>query len=119
MPTIDELSPREVREKRFDVQVDPEDEPPQAHRPTTILVSYDRALPMGVKLPLVFEVQGPSASSYQHREFLKHPPKTVIFTPKEGGRHLVVIREAGHNRWFGSVAIQVAGEPMDPRRPRG
>jgi hypothetical protein len=112
MPTIDELSPRTVREKKLDVQLAPNDTAPRARSPVTLLVSYDRTLPAGVMLPILFEVQGPSASSYQRREFLKHKPTTVIFTPREGGRHHVTVREVGHNLWWGSLAFEVAGDEL-------
>jgi hypothetical protein len=133
VPTLDELAPRLVREKRLDLlvwhappisypqpdplppdyvpYVPPPDVPPTAFRPTTIQVSYARCKPDGVMLPLIFEVQGPSASSYQRRDFTRCPPVYIVFTPREKGRHLVILREAHHHRWWGSLEIQVSGSP--------
>jgi hypothetical protein len=112
MPSIDDLAPRTIREKKLDLQLDPSSEA-RAFSPVLVLVSYDRTLPAGVMLPLVFEVQGPSASSYQRREYTKHAPGTIIFRPREGGRHLITLREAAHNRWWGSLAVNVVGETTD------
>jgi hypothetical protein len=112
MPTLDELAPRTVREKKLDLQLEPGAEAPQAFVPIVVLVSYDRALPAGIMLPLIFEVQAPSSSSYRRREFTRFAPAQVIFTPREGGRHLVVVREAAHHRWWGSLAIEVAGRKL-------
>lgn len=112
MPTLDEIAPSYVREKRIDLMLEPSAESPHANRPLTLLVAWTRALPAGLSLPLVFEVQGPAASSYQQRYFLKHLPTQIIFTPREGGRHNVTLREVAHNRFWGSLAVQVAGEKL-------
>lgn len=112
MPTIDELAPREVRQKRIDLTLSPSDDAPHANRPITVLVGTTRTLPAGLALPLIFEVQGPAPSSYQKRVFAWHVPKQIVFTPREGGRHLVVLREAAHQKWWGSLAIVVAGERL-------
>lgn len=118
MPTIDEISPRTVREKKLDLQLDPSSSNPTAFTPVIVLVSYARTLPQGVMLPLIFEVQGPSATSYQRRDFLRWAPSTIIWRPREGGRHLVILREAAHYRWWSSLAVNVAGETLksDPNR---
>ena len=117
MPTIDELAPRTIREKRLDITLDPSINAPRAFQPIIVTVSYARALPEDIALPLILEVQGPSAQSYQRRVYDRVRPGSVIFTPREGGRHLVVLREAAHHRWWGSLAIQVAGEQLDPSKP--
>src|SRR5262245_47749433 len=98
MPTLDELSPRNIRSKKLDITVDPNDEAAHAFRAVTVQVSYARTLPESVMLPLIFEVQGPSAQSYQRREFTRgKPPTSIIWIPREGGRHDVILREAAHN----------------------
>lgn len=113
MPTIDELAPKNVRAKLLALSLDPNDEPPRANRPLLLQLDYTKALPDDVMLPLILEVQAPSASGYVRRVFARHKPLTAIFMPREGGRHLVILREAGHNRWWGSLAIEVAGEPLE------
>lgn len=111
----EELSPNYVRERRIELALAPL-ETPMALRPLLVTVSYARTLPEGVVLPLIFEVQGPSPQSYQRREFLRTAPRSIIFTPREGGEHLVSLREAYHNKWWGSLTVQVAGELLvDPR----
>jgi hypothetical protein len=118
VPSIDELAPRTVRERKLDLQLDPKGEAPKAFTPLLVLVSYARALPEGVMLPLIFEVQGPSASSYRRKDYMQFAPTTIIFRPREGGRHLLILREFGHYRWWASLAVDVAGEPIkaDPQR---
>ena len=110
MPTIDELAPRYVREKKLDISTDPDGEAPRMNRPILLTVSYARTLPDGVALPLIMEVQGPSPASYRRVVYDRLRPTTLIFTPREAGRHLVVLREAAHDRWWGSIALTVAGE---------
>lgn len=116
MPTIDEIAPRYVREKKLDISTDPESEAPRANQPVRLTVSYARTAPDGVALPLIMEVQGPSGSSYRRRVFGRVRPAALIFTPREGGRHLVVLREAAHNRHWGSLAVNVAGETSQTQR---
>jgi hypothetical protein len=111
VPTIDELAPQYVREKKLDLSTDPDAEAPRANRSILVTVNYGRTAPDGVSLPLVMEIQGPSPTSYQRRVFSRTRPASVIFTPREGGRHDVILREAAHNRWWGSLALEVAGEP--------
>ena len=111
MPTLDEICPRTVREKKLDLSTDPESEAPRANRAVMLTVSYARTAPDGVVMSLIMEVQGPSATSYRKRVYRRTRPTTLLFTPREGGRHLVVLREAAHNRWWGSLALEVAGEP--------
>ena len=110
MPTIDELAPRTVREKKLDISTDPNAEAPRANQAIRLTVSYARTAPDGVSLPLIMQVQGPSPASVRRRVFSRVRPAALIFTPREGGRHLVSLREAGHNRWWGSIALEVAGD---------
>lgn len=112
MPTIDEIAPRYVREKKLDLSLEPKADPPRAFNPILVQISYERTLPADVSLPLIFEVQGPSPSSYRRTDYTRHRPRQLIFTPREGGRHLVILREAFHNRHWGSLAIDVAGETL-------
>ena len=65
---------------------------------------------VGVELPLELIVQGTSDGSYQHRVFSRLTPALLAFTPREGEAHSVALRETGHNRWWGSLRFQVAGE---------
>ncbi len=117
MATIDEIAPSYVREKRLDLTLDESISKVRALRPALVNVSYARALPEGGMLPLVLEVQGPSPGSFQRREFTRTLPAAIIFTPREGGPHLVTLREVAHNRWWGSLTLDVEGELIDPPKP--
>lgn len=108
--SLEELSPSYVRERRIDLSLAVDSESPLALRSVLIEVSYSRTMPEGVVLPLVFEVHGPSADSYLRREYLRSAPRNIIFTPREGGRHMVSLREIAHNKWWGSLIFDVAGE---------
>jgi hypothetical protein len=114
---LDGISPRYLREARIDLSLDPGDPPPAAFRSTLINISYARTLPEHVVTPLVLVVQGPSAQSYQRRVFGRTPPASVVFTPREGGPHRVILREAAHNRWWGELGLDVAGERLEAERP--
>lgn len=116
-PSIEELAPRYVREDRIDLELDPSVTNVRAFGSILVNVSYARCLPQGVALPLIFEVQGPSPSSHQTRVFYRSAPAGLVFTPSEGGPHLVVLREAAHNRWWGRLHLSVEGERLDQQRP--
>lgn len=117
MAQIDDISPSYVREKRIDLALDASVVKLRAGSSILLTVSYARALPAGAMLPLVLEIQGPSAGSYQRREFTRNAPATIAFKPVEGGSHLVTLREAAHNRWWGSLQLEVEGELLEPPRP--
>jgi hypothetical protein len=115
-PTIEELSPSYVREKRLDLALDPMAKP-RANQSLLVTVGYSRTLPEGIMLPLIFEVQAPSAQGYLRREFTRTAPESIIFTPREGGTHTLILREAAHNRWWQSLVIQVEGELLEAPKP--
>ncbi len=112
---IDEIAPSYVKEKRFDLTLADDTGLPKANQSIVINVAYDRALPEGVVMPLILEVQGPSESSYQRREFLRTAPSSIVVIPREGGLFRVILREFAHNKWFGSVGFTVSGEPLNVR----
>lgn len=113
-PLIDELSPVYVRAEAFKLTpVDP-NTPARAFRGYDILVDYTAGNPEGVRLPLVLTVNGPSEASFHRHVYQRVAPSTITFTPKEGGKHTVTLQEVGHNRWYGSYEVDVAGEQIDP-----
>lgn len=114
---LEEISPSYVREKRIDLTLDETTVKVRAFQQALLNVAYDRALPEGVMLPLVLEIQGSSPQSYQRREYTQVPPTAIIFTPREGGPHLVVLREVAHNRWWGSLNLDVEGELLEAPKP--
>lgn len=115
--TLDEISPRYVREKRLDLKLDASQLTVRAFQPVLVNVGYARAKPEGVMMPLVLEVQGPSPLSYQRREYTKALPVSFIFTPREGGPHLVTLREVAHNKWWASLNLDVEGELLEAPKP--
>ncbi len=111
-PWQDEVSPRYLREDRIDLQLADPDAVPSALRSFVVNVDYARTLPSYVVLPIILEVIGPSKASYQRRIFRRTPPSSFVVTPQEGGAHRIILREAAHNRWWGKLAVTVAGDTI-------
>lgn len=114
---IDELSPDYMGAERIALTLDPSQTRVAALESVLVQVDYAKTLPEGVVLPLELVVQGPSAGSYQRRAFTRVAPRTLVFTPREGGPHLVLLREVAHNRWVGKLRLDVEGETLERRRP--
>jgi hypothetical protein len=112
---LDEIAPTYLREQRLDLGLVQESNT-RAFAPVVIEVQYTRTAPEGVMLPLVLEVQGPSPQSYQRRIFSHAAPASIAFTPREGGRHSVILREVAHNRWWGLLELDVEGELLEPAK---
>ncbi len=115
---LEELSPSYIREPRIALSITLDAvtklaPPARAFQPVLLDVDYASTKPEGVVLPLLLEVQGPSPASYQRREFLHAAPDSLVFEPREGGTHLVTLREVAHNRWWGSLRVEVEGERLD------
>ena len=73
------------------------------------------ALACGLVLPLELTVTAPSPSGFYRHIYRFTVPSIITFTPREGGQHLVRLGEVGHNKWWGSVVVDVAGDRADPR----
>lgn len=115
---LDELSPSYLGERRIDLTVDPSVTLLGANRSILVNVDYSRTLPEDVLLPLILIVQGPSAASYRRREIRRAKIDSFAFRPIEGGPHLVLLREAAHNRWYGRLRLTVEGEQLNPPSPQ-
>ena len=113
---LEELSPDYVGEARFSLTLSPTAPAPRAFSAVEIDVDYRRAAPQGVRGPFELTITSPSASGFVRKVLRRRAPTSVTFVPREGGSHLVRIAELGHNRWFGTVVVHVAGEPLDPER---
>jgi hypothetical protein len=113
--TIDEIAPPEIRAKRIALTLDPSVSVVRAFEPIVVNVDYAKTLPDDVMLPLILEVQGPSTESYQRREFIRVKPGSFVVRPREGGVHMVTLREAAHNRFWGSLRLDVQGEQLVPK----
>ncbi len=116
MSVVDEISPREIGEDRIDLELSTDTLSPIVFAPVIVLVGYDRCAPEGVVLPLEFTVTGPSGTAtFQRRYYRRVRPVEVTFRPTEGGSHLIRIAEMFHNRWWGALVIDVAGDALDRR----
>lgn len=114
---VDEISPRYYGEDRIKLALHEDTPEPFVFQPVIITVDYSACLPEDVVLPLVYTVTGPSGkATFQRRFFRSFKPADFTFRPTEGGSHLVRFAEMFHNRWFGALVIDVAGDPLDRRR---
>lgn len=112
VPTlIDELSPETIGEDRITLAL-AAGITPRAFLPVLVEVDYGRCGPEGVVLPLELLIQAPSAGNVIRRVLRRAAPRSIAFTPREGGLHGVLVRELGHNRWNGHLRIVVTGDPM-------
>jgi hypothetical protein len=120
MATPDEICPSIVGEPLIRLSVDPR-APARAHYPIDILVDYSACEPAGVSLPLEMLVtidpgDGPSRHAFRRKIFRRIAPGQLTVTPAEGGRMHVTFREVFHNRWWGELVVEVAGEALDPEQ---
>jgi hypothetical protein len=111
MPNIiDELCPSYTGEKRISLQLSEDSRSPRAFVPISIAVDYSACEPEGVCFPLELTIIAPTASDFRRVIYQRAAPSTISFQPREGGLHAVRFGEVGHNRWFGFLEINVAGE---------
>lgn len=108
---LDELCPPYLKDQRFSLQLAPDQATPTAGRALRILCSYTNSLPQGPVCPLIFEAKGPSSLGYERRVYTT-PPTWIVWRPREGGLHQLTLREDAHNRWFGVLKVEVAGESL-------
>lgn len=109
---LEELSPDYMEAENIKLSLADSLAKPQAFRAIGIDVNYDACKPAGIALPLEFLISGPSATSFRRIYFRRFVPSMLTFTPREGGTHSIVLAELFHNRWFGSLTIDVLGERL-------
>jgi hypothetical protein len=107
---IDEMSPSYVGENRIRLTLARPDDPLVAFAAVLINVDYGKALPEGIELPLEFTVTSPTDVNNTRQVFERFPPTQLAFTPREGGSHLVRLGEIFHNRWWGSLVLEISGD---------
>lgn len=107
---IDELCPTYVGEKRLIMSLAEDSLSPRALTAINILVDYAACDPEGVVNPLELTIIAPTEQDFRRVRFNRSAPSTISFQPREGGRHVIRLGEVGHNRWFGFIEIDVAGE---------
>lgn len=85
-----------------------------AHRPVVVTVDIqEEALVSGLMLPLELRIVAPSAANSRQHFYTRKIPRQFAFTPREGGQHLVLLREVSHNRFCGSLIVQSVGGTTD------
>jgi hypothetical protein len=111
MSFLEEICPSYVGEDRLRLTLADPDDLLIAFRPVLVSVDYDRALPEGVMLPLELTITAPSEVNNVRVVYARYaPPGQLAFTPREGGSHLVRLAELFHNRWWGSLVLEISGD---------
>lgn len=115
MSVVDEVSPEYCGQAFISLSLAPSQTPRQFEI-VRLDVDYSACLPAGIVLPLEFTVSSESgAALFQRKLFRRLAPRQLSFVPREGGPHLIRLAEAHHNRWFGSLQIDVLGERVSQR----
>lgn len=113
MSFIDDFSPLIVGSDRIEISLDPLTLNPTAGQAVIFRVDYSGAkADGGVVLPFVFTVQAPTIAGYYRKIFRRSAPSELIYFPISSGPHLVRLAEIGHNKFFGALPFQVAGDPI-------
>lgn len=125
---LDEISPDYIGAGLISLKLNDPTTPPRAFNAVIVDVDYSAADEFGgIQNPIELIVSGPSPSSFRREVFgnelggisQRTPPSSVAFSPQEGGRHLLMIREVGHNRLHGTIEIDVEGSINDPGAGQG
>lgn len=110
MAVVDEVSPAFYGEARIVLRPQAGETRFRAGVAVVLDVDYSQTEPQGVVLPLELTVTSVSgARTFQRRVFPRFAPSQVLFVPREGGPHLVRLAEAHHNRWLGTLNVDVEG----------
>lgn len=110
--TQDELCPEYVGEQRITLNRTDPNETMRSRTAIFLDVDYSACDPEGVRLPLVMTICNELGSTFERQVFWRLAPAQVAFVPREGGEYLVRIGEFAHNRWFGSVTLNVLGDRL-------
>lgn len=112
MSFVDDICPRYVGEDRLRLTLTDPDQRLAAFVPVLVSVDYDRALPEGIVLPLEMSVTGPSGDTTHRMIYRRFAPTEVVFTPRQGGSHLVRLGEQWHNLWWGCLPLVIIGDRL-------
>jgi hypothetical protein len=112
MALIDDISPSYYGEDRLRLTLNDPDQLLQAFTAILIDVDYSRCLPEGIVRPLEFTVTAPSSVNSVRTVFRRLTPPQLAFTPREGGSHLIRLAEQFHNRWFGTLVLEISGDRL-------
>ncbi len=104
------IAPDYVGEDRINLKISSEVTEAREGEPVLVVPDYSDCLPDGASLPLVYTVTDPDGTKIEEKIFTRVKPGILEFTPTRGGKHLVRIGEKFHNRWFGSLVVDVVGD---------
>lgn len=111
MPTIDQICPTYVGEDRLVLSLSRNTLTPRAFAVIDVAIDYSATdTGGGVVLPIEVTVTAPSPVNFVKKIYRAARPTLFTFIPREGGVHLVRVRETAHNQWFGVLEINVAGD---------
>lgn len=118
MSVQDELTPSYAEDARIDVSLASPLSPIFPRRPCRLQIDSTRCAPYGLQLPIEIIVTGPRGEQDFARVVLRRTiPRSFTFSPKGAGRYTVVVREAAHNRWYGSLDVVVLGDRAQDPEP--
>lgn len=122
MSAQDELNPPYGEDARIVLTLDDPRSPVVPRRPCRVNVSFlerdDGSSAYGLSLPIEVIITGPRGESDFVRIVDRRTVrKSLTWTPRGPGRHTIVIREAAHNRWFGSLDVDVVGDRTQDPEP--
>jgi len=110
MDALAELCPMFVGSKAITLSLQDPLSTLRAFSPVFIDVDYSGAGDVGVRLPL--ELMVTSKGTFTRTYYRRVLPDEIVITPKEGGPHLVVLREMGHHRLLGRLTFEVSGDEL-------
>ncbi len=114
MAVVDDISPTYIGEDRIKLSLSPDTPNPKAFSPVQLDIDYGDADPEGgIVLPLELIVSAPSPANFRRDIIRRSLPSSIIIKPQEGGEHLVILRECGHNKFVGIFILAVAGDPTE------
>lgn len=115
MSIVDEISPEFMGEDLIGLSLNIETSNPRAFKAVVIDVDPSAADPEGLVLPLELIIRPPTNANIIRTYFTDRVPATLSFRPLEGGEHLVLLREVAHNRYTGTLTIEVEGDSLTDR----
>ena len=115
MSIVDEISPDFMGDNLISLSLNIETANPIALKAVVIDVDVSAADPEGLVLPLELIIRPPTNANIIRRHFTDRIPATISFRPLEGGEHLVLLREMAHNRYTGTLTIEVEGDSLTDR----
>jgi hypothetical protein len=108
----DDVAPFYYGQDRIKVALADADQVLRAATPIVVAIDYSAALPRGVRLPLELSVIGPDGRLVSHTIARRFAPRSLVFTPRQGGTHLVRVAETYHDQLWGALELAIIGESL-------